>query len=196
MDSVAANAVVVDLDGTVWDSEPWYQALAAASGHQTPEGLPAARLLRKVGYTERAFSKACNEAHPPLRLYPGVASALEHLANGGIALGVVTNLPRWMVQPMLAASGLTSILGTVIDYGATHRRKPHPDPLLEVCRRIECAPEQTWYVGDRQEDATAAAKAEMPFAWASWGYTSSPPSTVRRVLEDPSEIRTLRTVPA
>ncbi len=188
---MAAAAVVVDLDGTVWDSGPWYDALASATGRVAPEGLTAARLMRKVGYTKGAFAKACVGAQPPLRLYPGVASALEQLARRGIALGVVTNLPGWMAQPMLAASGLAPVLRTVVDYGVTRRHKPQPDPLLEACRRIGCLPDRAWYVGDHPDDATAAASAGMPFAWASWGYTSTAPSTARRVLKSPSEIRTL-----
>ena len=158
---------------------------------EVPEGLPAARLLKEVGYTERTFARACADASPPLRLYPEVASALEHLAQRGIALGAVTNLPRWMARPMLATSGLAPLLRTVIDYGATSRRKPHPEPLLEACRRIGCAPEHTWYVGDDPKDAMAAAAAQMPFAWASWGYTATAPSTAQRELESPGEIRAL-----
>ncbi|MDP9454435.1 MAG: HAD family hydrolase [Actinomycetota bacterium] len=196
MDGLAADAVVVDLDGTVWDSAPWYGALAEATGRQVPEGLTAARLLKAVGYTERTFARACANARPPLRLYPEVEYALEHLAQMEIALGAVTNLPRWMARPMLTVSGLASLLGTVIDYGATSRRKPQPDPLLEACRRIGCAPGRTWYVGDHPDDATAAARANMPFAWASWGYTPTAPPTAQRLLESPSDIRTLHEVPA
>ena len=195
MGSLAADAVVVDLDGTVWDSMPWYRALAHATGRRAPEGLTAARLLKAVGYTERSFARACSDARPPLRLYPEVACALEHLAERGIALGAVTNLPRWMARPMLTSSGLAPLLLTVIDYGSTSRRKPHPDPLLEACRRIGCVPNRAWYVGDDPNDATAAATAQMPFAWASWGYTSTAPPTAQRVLESPSEIRTLNKVP-
>ncbi len=193
---LAADAVVVDLDGTVWDSMPWYEALADATGRRAPDGLTAARLLKAVGYTERTFAKACTDARPPLRLYPEIASALEHLAGRGITLGAVTNLPRWMAQPMLAAAGLAPLLRTVIDYGATRRHKPRPDPLLEACQRIGCVPERTWYVGDHPNDAKAAASANMSFAWASWGYTSTAPPTAQRVLESPGEIRTLHEVPA
>lgn len=196
MGILAADAVVVDLDGTVWDSAPWYRALADATGRQAPADLTAARLLKAVGYTERTFARACTDGRPPLRLYPEVEAALEYLARKEIALGAVTNLPRWMARPMLTASGLAPLLRTVIDYGATSRRKPHPDPLLEACRRIGCVPDRTWYVGDHPNDATAAARALMPFAWASWGYTSIAPPTAQRVLDSPSEIRTLHMVPA
>lgn len=193
MDGVAGDAVVVDLDGTVWDSTPWYDALAAASHRTPPQGLTAARLLRAVGLTPPRFAKACAAGDPPLELYPGVTAALDRLAREGVALGVVTNLPGWMANPMLSAAGLAERLAVVIDYSTTTRHKPKPDPLLEACRRLGCRPQDTWYVGDAHDDAHAATAAGMSFAWASWGYTTEPPPVGHRVLKRPQDIGKLVT---
>lgn len=188
MDGVAGDAVVVDLDGTVWDSAPWYEALAARSGKAVPKAVTAARLLRSVGFTPQRFSKACAAGEPALKVYPGVTSTLGRLARDGVALAVVTNLPAWMATPMLTAAGLAEVLGVVVDYTATTRRKPNPDPLLEACRRLACRPRGAWYVGDAHDDAEAAIAAGMSFAWASWGYTDEPPPGAHRILNRPRDI--------
>ncbi|HWI02466.1 MAG TPA: HAD family hydrolase [Acidimicrobiales bacterium] len=188
MEGVAADAVVVDLDGTVWDSAPWYEALAVASGNIPPQGLTAARLLKAVGFTHKRFSTACASGAPPLHVYPGITAALRRVSRYGVALGVVTNLPGWMAKPMLAAAGLAELLPQVVDYGATTRRKPNPDPLLEVCRRLGCRPQDAWYVGDSPDDAQAAIAAGMCFAWASWGYAPEAPVGAHRVLDRPEDI--------
>lgn len=189
---MAAEAVILDLDGTLWDSAPWYQALSMARGPRTlPAGLTAARLLRAAGYTPASFARACASAHPPLPVYRGVTVALEALRAQGVRLGVATNLPRWMAEPMLAAAGLGDLLDAVVDYTATTRHKPHPDPLLESCRRLSATATASWYVGDDPGDARAAGAAQMRFAWAGWGYTTSRPAATTRTLRRPSDISRL-----
>ena len=160
-------------------------------GRSAPPGLTAARLLRAVGFTSQRFSKVCDSGEPVLELYPGVASTLTQLARDGVELGVVTNLPAWIAKPMLTAVRLTDVLEVVVDYTATTRHKPKPDPLVEACRRLSCRPQDAWYVGDTHDDARAADAAGMSFAWASWGYTDVPPAGAHRVLERPEDIATL-----
>src|SRR5437879_3674202 len=109
MAAMAARALVFDLDGTVWDSHPWL-ARVIGKGDRAAErvaleslrgGIPAARLLKAAGVPRSRFRSICAEArdfHP----YEGVPVTLEQLQDAGIPLGAVTNLPAWMVQPMLA----------------------------------------------------------------------------------------------
>lgn len=92
---------------------------------------------------------------------------------------------------MLSAVGLEGLMSVVIDYGATARHKPRPDPLLEACRQFRVRPEATWYVGDDPADALAAQEAQMPFAWASWGYGVAAPTGTNMTLDFPHALRLL-----
>ncbi len=190
MGIVAATAVILDLDGTVWDSDSWYRRVAAAprKAEAVAGGTNAAALLRAAGYTPSTFARACSDPQNRIALYPGVERSLRRLASNGVALGVVTNLPGWIARPMLASTGLTGLFRVLVDYGATSRHKPKPDPLLTACAGLHLNPPGCWYVGDDPNDALAARAAVMPFAWASWGYTASAPDDVSQVLRRPSQL--------
>ena len=174
MGSLAADAVVVDLDGTVWDSAPWYGALADATGRRgsrrpyrraTPEGGRLHGTDLRQGVRRRQS--------PSSPLPRGRVRAREPCERGDRAWSGDQPAPLDGAGRCSARPVLRRCFSTVIDYGVTSRRKPQPDPLLEACRRIGCAPDRAWYVGDDPNDAKAAAAAQMPFAWASWGYTST-----------------------
>lgn len=182
---MAAAAVLFDLDGTLWDSHPWFATIAAEGGdgaghHQAlAEGTPAATVIRSsVG--ERRFPASCAATPPPL--HEGGLEALVALRSEGIPLGVVTNLPGWLALPMIAAAGLEGFFGVVVVYGMTRRRKPHPDPLLLALERLEVRPSPAvWYVGDTDGDAAAARAAGLSFAWVRWGYGAVVPEGAREL---------------
>ena len=94
-----------------------------------------------------------------------------------MALGAVTNLPAWIVDPMLVCQGLDEILGSVVTLGRTARKKPCPDPLVPCWEELGVSADgDCWYVGDMDGDCTAARRAGLSFAWASWGYGAQPPA--------------------
>ena len=198
---MAPQAVILDLDGTVWDSRPWYaqlighgdsvqanQALTALTA-----GCPAATLLRKAGYTKARFKASCQSPDPPLACFLGIVRALEQLRDSGAKLGAATNLPGWMAGPMADASGVAPLLATMVDFTATRQHKPNPAPLLEALRRLDSVPgPTTWYVGDEYQDAAAAQAGGLGFAWAAWGGTSEAPEGVNLILRKPADLLNLR----
>jgi HAD superfamily hydrolase (TIGR01509 family) len=193
---VAAGALVLDLDGTVWDSYPWLARIAGGSRSGQREALrslrdlrvPAARVLRGAGVTPARFRAICAEARD-LAPYPGVSETLAELRQRGTPLGVVTNLPAWLADPMLACLDLRSYFRSGVDYGRTRRHKPYPDPI-EACLdelEIEASP-SVWYVGDTESDAEAANRAGISFAWASYGYGGGPPQPAAALIGSFPEI--------
>lgn len=176
---MVARAFLFDLDGTLWDSLPWYalvlseqgtmdidQALAALTN-----GKPAATLLRSAGITQRRFKDLCTngaiQAHP----YPGVRRSLEKLMTSTRPLGIVTSLPGWMADPVLELLGISKYISVVVGYGATSRHKPHPEPLLQALRELGLYPmPDIWYVGDTEGDFVATRAAGLSFACALYGY--------------------------
>jgi len=193
-----ARAVLFDLDGTIWDSWPWYAGiLGGADGGSIDahvatlkDGAAAAVLLREAGVTKGAIRTASAATPPPL--YPGVENALGRLRADGIRLGAVTNLPKWLHEPMLAAHQGILDFETVIGWSDAPR-KPRPEPLELALHNLGLEPGGNhWYIGDTQSDATATAAAGLNFAWASWGYANACPVEADRSLEHFAQVSELR----
>lgn len=179
---MARQALIVDLDGTVWDSLPWYGELVARRRPGKTAGTNAAKALKEAGWTAGRIATICQSGQPPLICYRGVIGALRAASSDGTAVGAVTNLPRWLAEPMVAAAGLAEHLGVLVGWGDTACHKPHPQPLLFAAKRLSVRPKDAWYVGDDPADAAAATSAGMRFAWASWGYGETEPANATRVL--------------
>ena len=183
---MAVRALLFDLDGTLWDSHPWYASLADDREgflDTLREGKPVATLFRRVGITPARFGCLCRGNISSLVLYPGVRETLEAVSAQGVPLGVATNLPRWIAGPMLESAGVMGHFRTVVDYGRTCRRKPYPDPLLAALGDMNLAADtDIWYVGDSPQDLRAAMSAGLSFAWAAYGYCSDSLSGCDAVL--------------
>jgi HAD superfamily hydrolase (TIGR01549 family) len=194
-----ATAVILDLDGTVWDSHPFYARVAAGPSTaarkralaELKSSASAATLLKNAGLNDRAFRGVCT-AKAKLALYPGALLTIAELYEGDTPLGAATNLPAWMVDPMLARYGLDEMLSSVVTFGRTARKKPWPDPLLLCCEELEVEPDaDCWYIGDSDGDCTAARRAGLSFAWASWGYSGRAPAGSTTTLSSFSDIAEL-----
>jgi phosphoglycolate phosphatase-like HAD superfamily hydrolase len=197
---MAPQAVVLDLDGTVWNSRPWYAQLIghgdSAQASQAlialASGCPAATLLKNAGYTKARFKVVCQSAALRLACFPGIIHALEQLRDSGVKLGAATNLPIWMAGPMADASGIAPLLATLVDFTATKRHKPNPAPLIEALQRLDTTPGPTaWYVGDEYQDAVAARAGGLRFAWAAWDAASEAPEGADLILRKPADLLTL-----
>lgn len=189
-----ARAVLFDLDGTVWDSWPWYAGVLSDRGtgsvkSQLAElkgGMAAAVLLKRSGVKARDIRLACGTTPPPL--YPGLNRALALLREKDVRLGAVTNLPKWLYGPMVEthedALGFETIIGW-----SDAPRKPKPDPLELALRHLDLTPgPEHWYVGDSASDAKATVAAGISFAWASWGYDDDRPPESSRSLNRAKQV--------
>lgn len=179
-----ASAVILDLDGTVWDSHPFYAAAAGGSSAtkrkcalaELKGGASAATLLKDAGVGTSELRALCTRSGKP-SFYPNALTTISELSEQGTPLGVVTNLPEWMVAPMLNCHGLEELLGSVVTYGRARRRKPWPDPLWLCCKELYVSTDDNcWYVGDTDGDGLAAQRAGLSFGWASWGYGAEAPA--------------------
>jgi HAD superfamily hydrolase (TIGR01509 family) len=142
-------------------------------------------LIGKLNLTKAQFTKHCLDEDTDLCLYPGVSKTLRALKDRGTPLGVVTNLPNWLVQALLKKSNLNSSFDTLVCAAG----KPRPGGLaraLSAMRRN--ADPDTFYVGDRPSDAEAAVNAGISFAWVSYGYGKKRPAGANVALAHFSEV--------
>ena len=182
------KVVILDLDGTVWDSWPWYAQLLRVE----PEGLASelragksiASMLRRAG-RQTDFRRLARTHSDDLALYGPVGEVLGEVVAGGVRTAVVTNLPRWMAEPMLAAKLLSDCFDVVLPWSSTERSK-----AARIRRAVAEFGARGWYVGDVVADRSAAYRAGANFAWASWGYGEGAPEA-DRVLSDFTELVTL-----
>jgi HAD superfamily hydrolase (TIGR01509 family) len=178
---MALEALVVDLDGTVWDSRPWYaKTIADAAGlpvtavRRNLDSVPLPALIdRTPGISRGSFQRLLESNIDELVLYPGVQETLEALAGRGVVLAVATSLPGWIAVPILEASGLRALFDAVADASSSYR-KPNPALLRIALPGIELNTESVLVVGDDERDASLARLGEVGFAWASYGYGTEP----------------------
>lgn len=194
---MAATAVLLDLDGTVWNSRPWYAEtiarLSDGSASKVRQELEAgASVVRAAidhGVSKTRLARAAREDGASVELYEGVLSTLDELRARGTPISIVTNLPGWLVGPLLESAGIGKYAVAV----ATPRRgvpaKPQPHGIRRVLTEMERKADfGTWFVGDGTVDADAAKAASVRFAWASFGYETEEPSGVGKVLASFEEV--------
>lgn len=189
------RAVIFDLDGTLVDTA----SEIAAALNRALEELGLARLEQDaitamVGkgvrvLVERALARveggALIELDPAVhrfeahyaqtvgtdaRLFAGVLPGLRRLAEGGIAMSVVTNKPRFFTEMLLERLEIDTFFSGVIagDDGIT--RKPAADMLLAACERMGATPAEALMLGDSDNDVIAARAAGCPVWCVPYGY--------------------------
>ena len=196
---MAADTLLLDLDGTVWDSRAWYAAAiarlcagtAAEIAVELEAGVNVARIARERGVTNARLAREAREHGSSVDLYEGVFGTLERLRARPTSIGVVSNLPGWLVRPLLESTGVGAYVGATATPRVGVPAKPHPQGVKRVLKELGRSTTGAWFVGDGTADAGAAVAAGVPFAWASYGYdTEAPPETTRVVarFEDVLEL--------
>ncbi len=189
----AAAAVLFDLDGTLADTGPDLAfALNETLRHYGREPLAYARIRPVVshggvalielgfglrpddpGFAERRAHLLKVYADNLLRetaLFPGMDEVLTTLESHATPWGIVTNKPAWLTDPLIDAMALSERAACVISGDTCANRKPHPEPILQACEQVRCAPDATWYVGDAGRDMQAGRAAGCITVAALYGY--------------------------
>lgn len=119
---------------------------------------------------------------------PGRREKLHNLKQGGMKLAIATNqggvafgyfsqsdiLHEMMIVAEEGGIPIGGVYicyshpkGTIEQYRAEdHRRKPEAGMLIEAMRDFDVSPQETLFVGDREEDEQAARRAGVAFVWA------------------------------
>ena len=187
------DAILFDLDGTLWDSVPevlmtWNQLISRYPGLRAPitrdeqqslMGLQMDEIARRVFPKESSARQAALMEECVLeennylynhgaRLYPDVPETLKSLYRH-YPLLIVSNCQSGYIEAFLHAHQLERYFTDYISFGDTGQSKG--ENLKTICRKHAFL--NPVYVGDTQGDQDAADFAEIPFIYAAYGFGGS-----------------------
>ena len=144
-------------------------SLAEAMAVLHPEAEPAFHAVLAQSYRQAfvAMRGTPDFAHEPL--YPGVAEAIEALADAGWVLGVATGKSDRGLALILAAHGLSDRFVT-LQTADRHPSKPHPSMAQAAMRDAGAVPGTTVMIGDTGYDMAMAQAAGCAGVGVAWGY--------------------------
>jgi phosphoglycolate phosphatase len=189
--------VIFDLDGTLIDSAPDIQFVAATVlgrlgkdeltleqtrsfvGEGSASFVRRMMAVRDIVETPESFARIHQEfvalyefAVDRAEFYPGVLDTLAALKSAGHRLALCTNKPERPARAVLRHMGMAGYFDAVMAGGMIDSRKPEPDMLLHSIAALGGGP--ALYVGDSEIDASTAQRADVPFALYSGGYRKTP----------------------
>jgi phosphoglycolate phosphatase len=193
----AADAVVIDLDGTLLDTAP--DLVAGANGMREALGMAPLPFDTVVSYVGKGADKLVHRAltadadgvaAPELFArgraaffdlygrengrraveYPGVRDGLEAMLAGGLRLACVTNKPGDFTLPLLQRCDLARYFELVVSGDSLPRRKPDPLPMIHVCQVFGLPAARVVAIGDSGNDVQAARAAGMAVLVVPYGY--------------------------
>jgi HAD superfamily hydrolase (TIGR01509 family) len=178
-----ADAVIFDMDGLIFDTEPLYRdaiiAAAGDAGHELPlsfylttiglSGEATRTLLSERfgkefdfdGFWTTASKRFCDLAASQLRLKAGVVELLDVLDDLQLPRAIATSSHHDDVQHHLAAHDLRHRFQAVVAAGDYARGKPNPDPYLKAAERLGVEPTLCLALEDSYNGVRAASKVDM-----------------------------------
>lgn len=191
--TMALEAVLFDLDGTLIDTAPdFVVAVNQLRNNHQLESLPAASICEHVSngsiaLTQHAFNITpehsdfatlrqalldnylnCIGQHSAL--YNGLGDLLKQLNNASIPWGIVTNKPIAYAQPLIEKLELADSCEVLICPDHVAQVKPHPEGLFMAAKKINCDASAIAYIGDHDRDIEAGRAAGMKTIAAAYGY--------------------------
>jgi len=209
------KAVFFDFDGTLADTAPDLgHALNRQRTERNLDPIPIDKIRTQASAGARGLLKLGFDISPEdknymtmrdefldfyaqrlchdTQLFPGIKELLDQLGVQNIPWGIVTNKPARFTYPLIEQLGLQNRVASVVCGDETNRTKPHPEPLLTACRKIEVSPTTCLYLGDDQRDVKASLAAGMEPVIALYGYLGNdqPPESwgARYMINHPQDL--------
>ncbi|MCI0654487.1 MAG: HAD-IA family hydrolase [Methylococcaceae bacterium] len=190
---LAPRCILLDLDGTLLDTAP--DLHAALNRALTDQGFEPVSLMAAKPWVSHGapglvrFGLGGSDQHPGYdrvldrmiqyygrdlavhsSLFEGMDKVLHEIEALGLVWGVVTNKRSHFSEALLRSFQLFDRAACIISGDSTANKKPHPEPLLEACRRIDVRPAECIYIGDAAKDIQAGNAAGMTTLAAAYGY--------------------------
>ncbi len=181
---LSIHAVILDLDGTMVDSEPLsrqaWDVFLQPYGYSLDEAVYAQMVGRRSDESARLLQSRYNLSlsvpeiiaaknalwariwQQGLPAMPGLAALTAELAQRGIPWAVATSSPRYYAEQVLARLQLQP--GAIVGGDEVARGKPAPDGYLAAAARLGAAAQRCLAVEDSIPGCQAALNAGMTVA--------------------------------
>lgn len=130
-----------------------YQQILA--GHHT--GLHTDDLAKEHDTVQDSLTKL-------IKPYLGLEELLRHWKSMGIKLCIFTSGSKHHIQRNFKTAGIDDVdelFDAIITADEKIARKPHPDTILELLKRVDVAPHNAIVVGDHMYDAMGGHQAKV-----------------------------------
>lgn len=172
-------AVIFDMDGVIFDSEAkvqeCWEEIAEKYGmkdiqktcrmclgsnarvveqifkQQYGEDFDYARFSKKV---DTLFQERYGEGRLPKK--PGILELLQYLKKHGIKTAVASSTNTRAVRQELEEGGLLVYFDVVVGGDMVTKSKPDPQIFLEVCKKLQISPNETYIIEDSYNGIRAA----------------------------------------
>ncbi|MDD2981388.1 MAG: HAD family hydrolase [Hespellia sp.] len=188
------DAIIFDVDGTLWDStaevaNAWNASIEKhlnGKGFLDKEGIMAlfgktmdeiwALVFPEMDEKKRkSFSNICSDeevewlkTHPG-EIYKGVYQTMEELSER-LPLYIVSNCQCGYIEVMLETTKMEKFFQGQLCFGDTNMSKDRT--ILKLLEQHNL--KNVVYVGDTQGDADSCKKAGVPFVFAKYGFGDVP----------------------
>lgn len=185
--TAAFAACVFDLDGTIVDSEPNYEAsdraFLAGYGIDFDQEANLAVMgrgaLECLAYLERRFPDSPYHGLPAAerlrlkdeayiayargrtRAFPAMLALLERLSARGLPLAIASGSSPEVIRLCVEEAGLGDRFAALVSSAEVPRGKPSPDVFLEAARRLGAEPSRCLVFEDTEAGLAAALAAGM-----------------------------------
>lgn len=199
MTRVARTHVLLDLDGTLSDSEPGIlrslQWACEQEGFPVPTeaevrsviGPPFEIGLPSIGIPDDALERVIDTYRDRYTrigayentLYPGIVEMLDALAELGLSLSVATAKPEQTAHPILDHFGISDRFDVRAGATLTSERRTKAQVIDFALRELEIHADpdlvdHVIMVGDRNHDVLGAMHHGITCIGVTWGYGSIP----------------------
>ena len=106
-------------------------------------------------------------------LFDGIKELLIHLKNNNCFIAIVTSRTKDELNELDELIKYINLFDVVITSDMVTNPKPDPESINLIIDKFNLKKEETIYIGDTQNDATASAKASIYFGFANWENKNS-----------------------
>ncbi len=181
------KAILFDIDGTLlnsWDfiidameyslmqhgyPKPSKKQLNKAMGKPLIEFyqmlIPTADYSR-LASTHHEFQKT---KHYLIKPFPNTIKTLDSLKNSGFSLAAISNRMRESLLESLKTTGIFDYFDVIVSADDVESPKPHPDPLLMALKKLKVESNNSYMVGDTEQDVLAGQAAQVKTVGVTYG---------------------------
>lgn len=115
------------------------------------------------------YNEECTKATP---LFPGVQKVLEELKKNHINIALATNKSNLFNEKILKHLGIYDYFKVIMGAESVERRKPAPDVVYEILKKVNGKTENTLIVGDSKFDIMCGKNAGIYTCGVTYGIDS------------------------